>query len=95
MIHIIVLLFFTVLLVYSLFRTISHQGTNVEVQMTNIVEGLDNNNDTNLADIISIKKDLNELSNIDTKISGIDTQSKINAREINILNMKIAQMRKK
>jgi len=89
MIHIIVLLFFTVLLVYSLFIII------VKINKTNIVEGLDNNNDTNLADIISIKKDLNELSNIDTKISGIDRQSKINAGEINILNMKIAQMRKK
>jgi len=82
--QIIVLLFFALLIVYSLIAS-----------SNNMIEGMDDISTSNAADIISIKKELNELSEIDNKINVLDTQSKINSEEINILVTKMAQMTKK
>lgn len=82
--QIIVLLFFALLIVYSLIAS-----------SNNMIEGMDDISSSNAADIISIKKELNELSEIDNKINVLDTQSKINSEEINVLVTKMAQMTKK
>ena len=60
-----------------------------------MIEGMDDISSSNAADIISIKKELNELSGIDNKINVLDTQSKLNSEEINVLVTKMAQMTKK
>ena len=82
--QIIVLLFFALLIVYSLIAS-----------SNNMIEGMDDISSSNAADIISIKKELNELSGIDNKINVLDTQSKLNSEEINVLVTKMAQMTKK
>jgi predicted PurR-regulated permease PerM len=86
--QIIVILFFALLIVYSLI------ASNI-ASSNNMIEGMDDISTSNAADIISIKKELNELSEIDNKINVLDTQSKINSEEINILVTKMAQMTKK
>jgi hypothetical protein len=87
--QIIVILFFALLIVYSLIASSNIASSN------NMIEGMDDISTSNAADIISIKKELNELSEIDNKINVLDTQSKINSEEINILVTKMAQMTKK
>jgi len=86
--QIIVILFFALLIVYSLI------ASNI-ASSNNMIEGMDDISTSNAADIITIKKELNELSEIDNKINVLDTQSKINSEEINILVTKMAQMTKK
>ena len=87
--QIIVILFFALLIVYSLIASSNIASSNI------MIEGMDDISTSNAADIISIKKELNELSEIDNKINVLDTQSKINSEEINILVTKMAQMTKK
>jgi hypothetical protein len=89
--HIAVLLFFVILLVYSLISS----SYSLISSSNNMIEGMDDISSSNAADIISIKKELNELSEIDNKINVLDTQSKINSEEINVLVTKMAQMTKK
>jgi predicted PurR-regulated permease PerM len=91
--QIIVILFFALLIVYSLIA--SNIASSNIASSNNMIEGMDDISTSNAADIISIKKELNELSEIDNKINVLDTQSKINSEEINILVTKMAQMTKK
>ena len=84
-IHKIVLIFFILLIVYSLF-------------FNNIIEGLDNNDPiyvskTNTSDIQTLKKQLQELKSVDSQINNIDTQTKLNDRDIIMLTQKSEQMK--
>jgi preprotein translocase subunit SecF len=85
MIHKIVLVFFILLIVYSLF-------------FNNIIEGLDNNDPinvskTNTSDIQTLKKQLQELKSVDSQINNIDTQTKLNDRDLIMLTQKSEQMK--
>lgn len=85
--HISIILLFVAIILYSLF-----------VDVDDIVEGMDNEDlaisKTTAADIISINKQLGELSDINTRIEKIDKQSKINEYEIKMMNVKMAEMAK-
>jgi hypothetical protein len=85
--HISIILLFVAIILYSLF-----------VDVDNIVEGMDNEDaslsKTTTADIITINKQLGELSNINPRIEKIDKQSKINEDEIKMMNVKMAEMAK-
>lgn len=87
--HISIILLFVAIILYSLF---------VDVDVDDIVEGMDNEDlslsKTTAADIISINKQLGELSDINPRIEKIDKQSKINEDEIKMMNVKMAEMAK-
>jgi len=84
--HISAILFFVIIILYSLFR---YENSS------SIIEGMDDISSTNVADLISIKKELDELNGIGNKVMILDTLSKSNTDEINALRTKMAEMTKK
>jgi hypothetical protein len=84
--HIIVLVFFTLLLIYSFFYN-----------NDDIIEGLDNdvmaNAKSNASDIITLKKQVEEIEGVDKDVTRIDKQSKKDAQDIGALSIKLSQMK--
>lgn len=84
--HIIVLVFFILLLIYSFFYNDD-----------DIIEGLENdalaNAKSNASDIITLKKQVEEIQGVDKDITRIDEQSKKDAQDISALSIKLSQMK--
>jgi hypothetical protein len=85
MLHIFVLFFFSLLLLYQLiFNTYKND----------IIEGLDDSSNDpiiiskiNASDIIVLKKQMDELSDINERVSDIETQISQNTKDINSIHM--------
>lgn len=82
-VHIIALLFFTILLLnYTLFNK------NIIENMND--DDVDDISTTILADIITINKDLNEIIDTDKKLDNLDKESKQNSQDIKDLSLKMS-----
>lgn len=79
--HTLVLVFFILLLVHSIFYN------------NDIIEGLDNEAKTNVADIITLKKQVEEIQGVDKDITRIDEQSKKDSQDISALSVQLTQMK--
>lgn len=83
--HTLVLVFFILLLVHSIFYN------------NDIIEGLDDealaNAKSNASDIITLKKQVEEIQGVDKDITRIDEQSKKDSQDISALSVQLTQMK--
>ena len=104
MLHMFVLAFFSLLLLYYIFAG-SANAYNASGSNDNIIEGMGNDSASNddpltaskitASDIIVIKKQLGEITNVDSKVSSIESQIAQNTTDIIGLGEKSREMKAK